>query len=175
MSVLQAHAVASAADVRDAVSAVPDPELPTVTIGMLGMVFDVAVEGGTAIIDLLPTFTGCPATEFITADVRDAVLGLPGIRGVEVRMRMAPAWTADRITTEGREALKGFGIAPPQRERLPMLGIAGRSSPVCPYCGSANTQMTNGFGPTPCRAVHQCNACDNPFEGFKALGGCSAR
>jgi ring-1,2-phenylacetyl-CoA epoxidase subunit PaaD len=175
MSVVEVFAAPSAAAVRDAVAAVPDPELPTVTIGMLGMVLDVAVEGGTAIIDLLPTFIGCPATEFITADVKAAALDVPGIRGVEVRLRMSPAWTADRITSEGREALKGFGIAPPQRDRLPVLGIAGRSSPTCPYCGSADTQMTNAFGPTPCRALHQCNACANPFEGFKALGGCIPR
>jgi ring-1,2-phenylacetyl-CoA epoxidase subunit PaaD len=174
MSLLEVKAP-SAATVREAVSAVPDPELPTVTIGMLGMVLDVVVEGSTAIIDLLPTFTGCPATEYITADVRDAAMDVPGIRGVEVRMRMEPAWTADRITVEGREALKGFGIAPPQRERLALLGIAGITSPMCPFCGSADTRVLNAFGPTPCRALHQCNACDNPFEGFKALGGCSPR
>lgn len=175
MSVLEARSLASAAAVRDAVSAVPDPELPTVTIGMLGMVLDVAVEGGTALIDILPTFTGCPATEYIAADVRTAAMDVPGIRGVEVRLRMEPAWTADRITPEGREALKGFGIAPPGRGRLPLMGIAGRASPACPYCGSTDTDMTNAFGPTPCRAVHQCNACHNPFEGFKALGGSSTR
>lgn len=175
MSVVEMSAIGSAAAVRDAVSAVPDPELPTVTIGMLGMVLDVAVEGCTAIIDLLPTFTGCPATEFIAADVRTAALDVPGVRGVEIRMRMEPAWTSDRITSEGREALRGFGIAPPGRGRLPLLGIAGSTSPMCPYCGSADTVESNPFGPTPCRALHQCNACDNPFEGFKALGGCAPR
>ena len=175
MTAVELSALPVAEAVRDAVSRVPDPELPTVTIGMLGMVLDVAVEGGTALIDLLPTFTGCPATEFIAADVRMAALDVPGVRGVEVRLRMEPAWTADRITAEGREALKGFGIAPPGRGRLPLRGIAGSASPVCPYCGSADTKMANPFGPTPCRALHQCNACANPFEAFKALGGCCAR
>lgn len=175
MSAVELTAMPVAESVRQAVSQVPDPELPTVTIGMLGMVFDVAVEGGTAIVDLLPTFTGCPATDFIAADVRAAALDVPGVCGVEVRMRMEPAWTADRITTQGREALKGFGIAPPGRGRLPLLGIPGAASPVCPYCGSADTRLASDFGPTPCRAVHQCTACANPFEAFKALGGCSAR
>ena len=165
-----------AGQVRAAVSAVPDPELPTVTIGMLGMVerVDLTREGDVTV-ELLPTFTGCPATDYIVVDVRAAAMAVPGVRSVDVRLRLSPAWTADRITPEGREALRGFGIAPPQTERLPLLGIAGRSDPMCPYCGSADTQVTNAFGPTPCRALHQCNACHNPFEGFKALGGCAAR
>ena len=56
------------------VRAVDDPELPHVTIGDLGMVRSVEVDGNAAHVRLTPTYTGCPATEQIRSDVEAAVL-----------------------------------------------------------------------------------------------------
>jgi ring-1,2-phenylacetyl-CoA epoxidase subunit PaaD len=154
--------------VRAAAEAVPDPELPPVTLGMLGVVHDVAVDGARATVDLLPTFAGCPALDAMTDDVRAAVLAVPGIAEVAVRHRFDPPWTSDRISPEGHDALRSFGIAPPdERPRLPLLAPAPRP---CPYCGSTDTERDGLFGPTPCRDVRYCRACRQPFEAFKSLG-----
>jgi ring-1,2-phenylacetyl-CoA epoxidase subunit PaaD len=177
-----ATAVATAA-VRRAVEAVPDPELPAVTIGMLGMVHDlkVAADGGV-MIELLPTFSGCPATEMIERDVVTAIAALDGVSGVTVRFRHDPPWSPDRIDAEGRRRLRAFGITPPGgpiaspvrpggRAVLPLAGgDAGAPDPgprPCPYCGSLDTVRDSAFGPTPCRDLRACNGCGEPFEAFK--------
>lgn len=164
--------------VQAAVAAVPDPELPPVTLGMLGMVHAVTVEGGAVRVELLPTFAGCPATDIMERDVTDAVTALDGVEQVTVRFRYDPPWTAARIDDEGRQRLREFGIAPPGgatgapavdgRASLPLLVDASAEARPCPYCGSTDTVRESSFGPTPCRDVRFCSGCQQPFEAFKS-------
>ena len=166
-------------EVEHAVRGVPDPELPPVTLGMLGMVHDVRVDDdGQVHVELLPTFSGCPATEMIGRDVEQAVREVDGVTGVTVRFRFDPPWTPDRITEEGHDRLRDFGIAPPGgatgapepegRVTLP-LAIGRPEDPrPCPYCGSDDTIRDSEFGPTPCRDVRFCETCQQPFEAFKS-------
>ncbi|MBW3662089.1 MAG: phenylacetate-CoA oxygenase subunit PaaJ [Actinobacteria bacterium] len=160
--------------IRDAVASVPDPELPPVTVGMLGMIHEVSVDGGEVVVTLLPTFAGCPATEMIERDVREAVASVPGVEHIDVRFVYDPPWSSDRISAEGHDRLRDFGIAPPVGathdvpDAVRRLPIAAAPTP-CPYCASTDTAKESGFGPTPCRAIHYCNACRQPFEAFKHL------
>jgi ring-1,2-phenylacetyl-CoA epoxidase subunit PaaD len=172
------------AAVRRAVEAVPDPELPPVTIGMLGMVHDLAVApDGQVEVVLLPTYTGCPATEMIARDVVSALAAVPGVADVRVRFTFDPPWSAERIDEDGRRALRSFGITPPGgpvtgaarpegRTTLPLAelpgDVASRAPRPCPYCGSTDTVLDSPFGPTPCRDVRSCRRCQQPFEAFKA-------
>lgn len=162
------------AEVRRAAEAVPDPELPPVTLGMLGVIHELEVDGDRVTVDLLPTFAGCPATEMMTVDVRDAVMAVAGVRHVEVRIRFSPAWTPDRLSPEAHGALRSFGIAAPvdvpAGRRLPLISDEDTATDrrLCPYCGSDQTERQSLFGPTPCRDVRYCRACRQPFEGFKA-------
>ena len=182
-----------AAAVRAAVDGVPDPELPAVTIGMLGMVHDVRIDADADAvdIDILPTFSGCPATEMIARDVRTAVTAVVGDIEVRVRFLFEPMWTPARIDATGRERLREFGITPPRAEhsRGPVVvplspaarGDADRGSwhatgggsaalvATCPYCGSDETDTDSPFGPTPCRSLHYCRNYRQPFEAFKDL------
>jgi ring-1,2-phenylacetyl-CoA epoxidase subunit PaaD len=148
------------AAVRDALSRVKDPEIPVCSITDLGLVESIEVSEGRIAVTLVPTFVGCPALDMILADaeraVRDAAPGL----AVDVIYTFDPPWTTDRITPEGREALRAFGIAPPGKT---LLQIAM----PCPHCGSLATTVESDFGPTPCRTIRYCTSCRNPFEGFK--------
>lgn len=163
---------------RRAVEGVADPELPPVTLGMLGMVHDVRVEGASVAVELLPTFSGCPATEMMERDVAEAVGAVEGVEQVRVRFRYDPPWTADRIDEAGREALREFGIAPPGgdvpsprpegRMALP-LAMGPPMVRPCPFCGSEDTSQDSSFGPTPCRDLRWCDGCSQPFEAFKDL------
>ncbi len=170
-----------AAAVRRAVDAVPDPELPPVTIGMLGMVHHLDVsDAGEVVVELLPTWSGCPATELIARDVRDAVHAVAGVREVDVRFRFDPPWSAARIDADGRERLRAFGIAPPlgpeeagpapdDGRSLPLLGGGVDTTPrPCPYCGSRDTVRDSMYGPTPCRDLRSCHGCGQPFEAFRS-------
>src|SRR5262249_26764354 len=59
--------------VRRAAAAVPDPELPMVTIEDLGILRDVTVSAdGRVAVTITPTYSGCPAMEAIAADIREA-------------------------------------------------------------------------------------------------------
>lgn len=156
-------------DVRAAIARVPDPEMPAVTVADLGMVTDVRVHaepGGARVeVDLVPTFSGCPATHEIRADVAAAVAALDGVAGVEVRFVRHVTWTPERISAAGREKLRAFGIAPPGSGQGPALVTLGGLT--CPLCGARDTVGDSPFGPTPCRSTHYCNACRNPFEAIK--------
>ncbi|KND34547.1 1,2-phenylacetyl-CoA epoxidase subunit PaaD [Streptomyces acidiscabies] len=103
-----------------------DPELPVLTLSELGVVRAVHVQGPGAVeVDLTPTYTGCPAVEAMSADIERA-LRAEGMREVTVRRVLAPAWSTDDITEEGRRKLREFGIAPPRVRRGPVpvsLGV----------------------------------------------------
>ncbi len=147
------------------VHGVEDPELPYVTIGDLGMVRSVDADGLRVRVVLTPTYTGCPATEQIQADVETALRGAHF--EPEVEFVLSPPWTTDWITVDGRRKLSAAGIAPP-----PPVG-ASSSMPVdtpleCPRCGSRRTRRLADFGATACKVPYRCGACSEPFEAFKA-------
>jgi ring-1,2-phenylacetyl-CoA epoxidase subunit PaaD len=83
-----------------------------------------------------------------------------------VRTVLVPAWSSDRITEEGRRKLAECGIAPPERG-AGRPDLFGASRPGCPHCGSADTERISAFGATPCKALHRCLVCREPFEAFK--------
>ncbi|MBT9258373.1 MAG: phenylacetate-CoA oxygenase subunit PaaJ [Clostridiales bacterium] len=143
---------------------VKDPEIPTLNIVDLGLVEAIRFDRGRLEIDLLPTFTGCPALDIIRAEVMEKARTLPQVEEVAVRFRLSPAWSTDRITEAGRAQLKAFGIAPPQPPKAkPAEGV------TCPYCGSSDAVMEAAFGPTRCRSIYYCRNCRNPFEKMKEL------
>ena len=132
---------------------VPDPEIPVLSVVDLGIVRAVTPERVT----ITPTYTGCPATQVIERDVRDA-LDAAGYREVRIDTVLSPPWTTDWITPEGRDKLHAYGIAPP----------VPRGGPVaCPQCGSTETEEVSRFGSTPCKALWRCRDCAEPFDLFK--------
>jgi ring-1,2-phenylacetyl-CoA epoxidase subunit PaaD len=142
---------------RAAVAAVPDPEIPALTIEELGILRSVALEGDTVVATITPSYSGCPATQPIARDVA-AALACAGFPHARVRTVLAPAWSTDWITETGRRKLIETGIAPPERSR---------PQPLCPLCGSVETEQLSNFGSTPCKALHRCLTCKEPFEAFK--------
>src|SRR6266496_3779132 len=92
-------------DVWTALAGVHDPEIPPCSITDLGIVERVRVFEEAVEVDLLPTFTGCPALDVIRQDAEAAAGAAAGGREVRVRFVFAPPWTSDRITPQGRRAL----------------------------------------------------------------------
>jgi ring-1,2-phenylacetyl-CoA epoxidase subunit PaaD len=159
-------AAATVAELDRLVRDIEDPELPHVTIGDLGIVRTIEVDGEHATVTITPTYTGCPATEQIRDDVRAAVEAAG--YDADVRFAMSPAWTTDWITERGHERLRAAGIAPPPPAADP--GTVPVDLPVaCPRCGSRRTRLISRFGGTACKASYVCSSCSEPFEFFKAL------
>lgn len=154
--------------------AVPDPEIPVVSVTDLGIVREVAYEGDNLHVVVTPTYSGCPATSVIALDIENA-LRTQGLTNVVVSRRLSPAWTADWITQDARDRLKAYGIAPPVpgtaadgRLRAARLGQGNLVVP-CPRCDSNDTERISQFGSTPCKAQYRCRACLEPFDYFKCI------
>jgi len=164
--------VTTVTQVREVLAEVTDPEIPVITIEDLGILRDVAVDGGHVTVTITPTYSGCPAMDEIRADIRTA-LAEHGWTDVEVRMVLAPAWTTDWMSEAGREKLRAFGIAPPAaRAAGPVPVTLGtvqlRPLVACPQCGSGDTEELTRFASTSCKALWRCRSCREPFDHFKA-------
>jgi ring-1,2-phenylacetyl-CoA epoxidase subunit PaaD len=150
-----------------AAAAVPDPEVPCVTVADLGILRAVDIEDGVAVAKVSPTYSGCPAVVAIELAIEAALREA----GFEPRIErvLSPAWTTDWITAEGREKLRAFGIAPPVNSSNSKMALFGETVVNCPRCGSADTHKVSEFGSTPCKAHYTCKACAEPFDYFKCI------
>ncbi len=152
-------------EVWAALSEVPDPEIPIISVVDLGIIHEVVFDGDSLQVTILPTFVGCPALDIIQQSIRDRLEGFAS--EVNVSLSFAEPWTTDRISEEGRQKLEVNGFAPPAVQAADFDGTVGHAR--CPFCGSNNTILENPFGPTLCRAIHHCNDCNQPFEQFKSV------
>jgi ring-1,2-phenylacetyl-CoA epoxidase subunit PaaD len=150
------------------VANVPDPEIPSVTLGDLGILRSVEQDGDQIVVTLTPTYVGCPATEVIKQDVQTQ-LAANRITNVRVQITLSPPWTTDWITAEGKEKLLAYGISPPnctvQEQSLKFT--APNRGVLCPQCKSMLTEKISQFGSTPCKALYRCTSCREPFDYFK--------
>jgi ring-1,2-phenylacetyl-CoA epoxidase subunit PaaD len=149
----------SAERVRTIVAAVPDPEIPVLSIADLGILRDIEVDGERIVVTITPTYSGCPAMDVIREDI-GARLREDGIEGAEVRTVLKPAWSTDWMTDAGRRKLAVYGIAPPGP-------VADPTGVECPRCGSTNVKEISRFGATACQSRYACQSCLEPFDHFK--------
>lgn len=140
------------AAIEAVLAAVPDPEIPAVSVMDLGIVR--AIEANK--VTITPTYSGCPATDFIQRNIRQA-LDANGYRDVAIETLLSPPWSTDWISDEGKEKLRAYGIAPPELTK----------AATCPRCGSTDTEEVSRFGSTPCKAQWRCKDCLEPFDRFK--------
>ena len=143
----------------------PDPEIPVLSVVDLGIVRAIRFDGERLIVAVTPTYSGCPATAVIALSI-EAALREAGYDDVTIETQIAPAWTTDWISAEGRQKLQAYGIAPPAEGARCAAELA---SPIleCPHCGSLATEQVSRYGSTPCKAHWRCRDCLEPFDYFK--------
>lgn len=144
--------------VTTALGTVDDPEYPGVSIVELGLVERVEVADCTATIELVPTFSGCPALAMIADDVRTAVQGVDGIDQVDVVWLTAVAWTTGRMSPLAEARLA---------QEFTVVLRRKNGTLRCPVCGSDTVADQSMAGPTRCRSVAWCPDCRNPVEVFR--------
>jgi ring-1,2-phenylacetyl-CoA epoxidase subunit PaaD len=160
---------------RRVAEGVVDPELPVLTLAELGVLRGVEVGAdGKVMVVITPTYSGCPALDEMRVDLRKR-LNEAGFSQVEVATVLAPAWSTDWITDEGRRKLAEHGIAPPgpahrrAQGPVPLNLLPPKAMVRCPQCGSSRTTELSRFSSTACKALRRCADCREPFEHMKEL------
>lgn len=140
---------------------VSDPEIPVVSLWDLGILQDIKVVGDRLVVEITPTYSGCPAMVEIAAEV-EKTLAAAGYPEVEVVSLLTPTWTTDFISSQGRTKLREYGIAPPAPKSL-------GEKISCPQCRSEEVELISEFGSTACKALYRCRDCLEPFDYFKCI------
>lgn len=157
----------SKADILTLLEEVKDPEIPVLSLVDLGVITDVRITDESVLVEMTPTFVGCPALDFMKQEVIEK-LKEKGVANPEVNISFKEPWTSDKISDKGKAALKQFGLAPPPSAHL-FTDIDVLEHVPCPRCEGLNTELKNPFGPTLCRSIHYCNDCREAFEQFKPV------
>ena len=145
----------------DILETVCDPEVPVLSILDLGIVRNVILTNNELEIVITPTYSGCPAMDMIAMNIRLALIE-QGYTNVKITSVLAPAWSSDWMTEAGKEKLKLYGIAAPDKKfEITADGVE------CPQCNSTHTKLISEFGSTACKALYQCQDCKEPFDYFK--------
>jgi ring-1,2-phenylacetyl-CoA epoxidase subunit PaaD len=147
---------------------VSDPEIPVLSVIDLGVVRDAQIIDGEWLITITPTYSGCPAMKTMEEDILSKLKD-KGIDSAKVELVLAPAWSTDWLSDNGRIKLSEYGIAPPEHEVDKSVLFAEPTVVPCPKCHSRNTRMVSQFGSTACKALYQCNECQEPYDYFKCL------
>lgn len=163
----------SPSQIWEILAQITDPEIPVLSIVDLGIVRDIKVEENNIEVFITPTYSGCPAMDVISMNIRMELMQ-KGFAKIKITQQLSPAWTTDWMTENGKAQLKAYGIAPPQTlyensqsNRINKMLFNDEVIVECPQCQSKNTKLLSQFGSTACKALYQCMDCKEPFDYFK--------
>jgi ring-1,2-phenylacetyl-CoA epoxidase subunit PaaD len=167
---LNTESIYTEEQVWEFLSVIPDPEIPVITITELGVVRKVDVYRDVAIITITPTYSGCPAMKLFEDEIV-STLKAKGFNSVDIKMVYSPAWTTNWMSSEAKEKLRVYGIAPPidGTEDKGVLFSSDVKVVPCPRCKSEKTTLKSQFGSTACKALYKCDDCLEPFDHFKCI------
>lgn len=155
--------------VVDLLNKVLDPEVPVLSVVELGIIRDVWVENSKVVLTITPTYSGCPALDTITQDIKK-ILAENGFTDVQITTVLSPAWTTDWLSDAAKRKLEQYGIAPPGAGEGALVQLSNTTAKIrCPRCGSAETEIVSEFGATACKSLCRCKSCLEPFEYFKHI------
>jgi len=89
-----------------------DPEIP-VNIVDLGLIYEVRVRptavantaGDDIEVEMTLTAPGCPSSGYITDQVKQRLLRIPGVSDARVEIVWYPQWTPERLSPNARKQL----------------------------------------------------------------------
>lgn len=89
-----------------------DPEIP-VNIVDLGLIYEVKVKaaesreqaGDEIEVEMTLTAPGCPSSGYISDQVKQRILRMPGVSNATVNIVWYPQWTPERLSADARKQL----------------------------------------------------------------------
>jgi len=154
--------------IKSILNKVMDPEVPVLSVMDLGIIRDVLTRDNETEIVITPTYSGCPAMDVISMNIRMELLS-NGFKNIKITTILSPAWTTDWMSEEGKRRLKEYGIAPPNpKQQVCNTELFAPNEGVqCPHCNSYHTHRISEFGSTACKSLFVCDDCKEPFDYFK--------
>lgn len=153
-------------DIYNLLSQICDPEIPVVSIEEMGILRNVIISDEECIVEITPTYTGCPAMSLIQSEIL-ATLHQHNVPNPKVITSYTPAWTTDWMSHSTKEKLKKYGIAAPIHSSCMDWDNPRKVTVECPRCQSNKTKLVSHFGSTACKALYVCEDCKEPFDYFK--------
>ena len=81
-----------------------DPEIP-VNIYDLGLIYNVEVANGHAVVTMTLTTPHCPVAETMPGEVELRVMSVPGVASAEVNLVWDPAWDPGKMSDEAKHEM----------------------------------------------------------------------
>ncbi|MQY20990.1 metal-sulfur cluster assembly factor [Nocardia macrotermitis] len=106
---LSAEEIGRLEDLEEAMRDVVDPELG-INVVDLGLVYDMRLDGETALLDMTLTSAACPLTDVIEDQSRNALVRSGLVEDLKINWVWIPPWGPDKITEDGREQLRALGF-----------------------------------------------------------------
>ncbi|OLN21276.1 benzoyl-CoA oxygenase [Domibacillus antri] len=94
----------------DALKEVMDPEFPISVVDM-GLIYDIKEQADTIQVTMTFTAVGCACTEWIKGDIEKRLLEERNVHAVDIHVVWDPPWTVDRMTEEGRQKMRTWGVS----------------------------------------------------------------
>lgn len=94
-------------DVLGALETVNDPEIPGLSIVDLGLIYDLAIDGGKVDVKMTVTAPGCPMGHFMANMAKEAIEKIEGVEEADVVVVFEPPWTPERMSDKAKKML-GF-------------------------------------------------------------------
>ena len=75
-----------------------DPEIPSVSVIHLGLIYDIKVIGRKAEIKMTLTTPNCPVAESLPKEVKEGAMQVEEIDDVDLQLVWDPPWTKDMMS-----------------------------------------------------------------------------
>jgi len=85
-----------------------DPEIP-INIYDLGLVYNIDIGDERIVVKMTLTAPGCPASAYLSSDVKRKIEALPGVKEAEVQIVWDPPWTPEAMSDIAKKQF-GMGI-----------------------------------------------------------------
>ncbi len=96
--------IVTEAEVYEALRECYDPEIP-VNLVDLGLIYDIKIIDDWVGVKMTLTAPGCPAHTWITQNVHNRILQIPGIKDADVKIVWDPMWNPDMMSEDAKKVL----------------------------------------------------------------------
>ena len=77
-----------------------DPEMPSISVYDLGLIYEIEVKGSSVRVEHTLTSMACPFADEICSNISDAVLDTPGVKAIDRQLVFEPPFTMDMVPEE---------------------------------------------------------------------------